>query len=184
MNKVDIPPINNNNILCDENQDYNQGNDLDNDISTMRSNQTYSSAGMKTGYTYSSFSNGENDDINNIRPSHIVPPSTYRYPYYYYYPSKDMQFINTQMHPIIPGDTSIDSLNLPNSANPGYFYTYPGYHGYPPTTPNNQMPAMYPYYLYYNPISMMEVPNENFNSLHRSNVHMPNTHEVSNQVNR
>ena len=148
---------------------------LDNDMSTMRSNNTYSSAGVRTGYSYSSVDNGELESAN-INMASMANHSQYQYPYYYYYPTKKMPYMNSQMHPMIPNDPNINGPNPPPSSNPAYYYTYAGY---PPGTPNGQMPAMYPpVYLYYNSVPMMEHSNEAMDQpIYRNNENVNNMQE-------
>lgn len=150
-------------------------NHLDNDMSTMRSNNTYSSGGVRTGYSYSSVDNGE-IEATNMNMVSMANHSQYQYPYYYYYPTKKMPFMNSQMHPMIPGDPNVNGPNPPPSSNPAYYYTYAGY---PPSTPNAQMPAMYPpVYLYYNSVPMMEHPNEAMDqAMYRNNDGMNSKQE-------
>lgn len=132
--------------------------DADHEVSTMRSNATFSSAGPKTGYTYSSIDN-ESEGVN----MQMVPPMNgtgYQYPYYYYYPTKDMPYMNSPMHPMNTNEH--DSAPPASSSNAPYYYPYGNYP--PPSTPNGQMPV-YPMYVYYKPVSLMdhngEGPHEN-----------------------
>lgn len=134
----------------------------ENELSTMRSSISFSSAGPKTEYTYSSVDNGEHENHMN----HLVQPNNFQYPYYYYYPpAKDIQYMN-QMLPLDPAMTQSPN-GIPR--NTGYYYAYPpGFPNYahPPGTSNGQIPAMYqpPYYVYYNPVSMGDHGVENLAS--------------------
>ena len=141
--------------------------DVENDISTMRSNATFSSAGPKTGYTYSSIDNGE-VEIPNMHMGPVMNPS-YQYPCYYYYPTKDMQYMNPQIPPMIPVDhMNNGNMPPPPPTNGGYYYQYPNY--MPPQSNGNGQ--IYPMYYYYNHPGMEhpgDVPN---NPVAPNNTHV------------
>lgn len=124
----------------------------DNDIDIMRSNQTFSSAGPKTGYTYSSVDNGEHEMINMYHNQAVNPAHYQQYPYYYYYPTKDMQYFSRQVHPMMNNEHPANSSNRGPMSGTGYYYPYQN--NYPPNTPNG--PGMYPMYMYYNPVPIMD----------------------------
>lgn len=148
--------------------------DIDFDSTT---NNSYSSAGPRTGYTYSSIDNAEVENPTiNVGP--MMGPSQYQYPYYYYYhPSKKIPYMNPQMSQMMSmghNSNNINNSHPPTSANPTYYYTYAGY---PPATPNTQIPAMYPpVYLYYNSVSLMDHANESMEQqqFYRNHKENPN----------
>lgn len=123
---------------------------IDQDASTMRSNATFSSAGPQTGYTYSSVDN-ESEVVNMQMAGPPINGAAYQYPYYYYYPPKDMPYMNPPMHQMNPAEHAVP---VPPSAPSGpYYYPYGNYP--PPSTPNGQMPV-YPMYVYYKPVAPLD----------------------------
>lgn len=129
--------------------------------SSTRDNVTFSSGSPLTGYTYSSYDNGEVEALNLNDDNHLKNPAPYQYRYCYYYPPKDIPYLNPQMHASILQNEPVETSKTfpPPLSGAGYYYPYPNYPL--PGTPNGQM-TMYPMYLYYNPVAMLDtVPSVN-----------------------
>lgn len=116
--------------------------DTDQDTSLM-------TTGGKTAYTHSSVDNVEHDTVSHIKTN----LSSFQYPMYYYYPTKDGNtFINHPSQHIPNPNFRVNYQSNPPQSNNGYYYPYHNYGA--PTSSNGQMPV-YPMYVYH-PISMLQ----------------------------